>query len=111
MTRASRVVVLCLLLSVATASAECAWVLWQESNYLQGRNIDTTWSVLSAWGDRIRCEDVRQGRISYIKTLHEGRTQQVEPDAVVVKWSDGSSTALRPVCLPDTVDPRGPKPK
>lgn len=33
--RASLVVALCLLISAATTSAECAWVLWKQSTTLK----------------------------------------------------------------------------
>ena len=79
--RASAIVALCLLRLPATAYAECAWVLWAV-----GANVAVT---LSAWPTREECvSDQARSAASY--TPKTGET-------------------IRLVCLPDTVDPRGPK--
>ena len=74
--RASLVVVL-LLASVGTASAECAWVLW-------GFEASVGWLPLLGYETRAECDADRKDKQSNIK--------------------DGILT-----CLPDTIDPRGPK--
>ena len=53
------VVLLLLLASVGTASAECAWVLWQEYGELPGTA--TKLSPLAAYsGGEVQCEEKRR---------------------------------------------------
>jgi hypothetical protein len=79
--RASVIAALAVLTSVTTAYAECAWVLWAV-----GANVALT---LSAWPTREECvSDQARNEASYKPKTGE---------------------TIRLVCLPDTVDPRGPK--
>ncbi len=88
--RALLIVTLSLLTSAATAHAECAWVLWLSSS--------------------IGATETTKPMESY-KSLQECKRDQYgeKMNAIV---SDGKKRGafLYPVCLPDTVDPRGPKP-
>src|SRR5438309_3894040 len=100
---ASLLVVLLLLGSVATASAECAWVLWYSPN------------APESW---VR-EDAFESRATCVRTLDrnqrqygEARVQRASETVLVIYPTPGvSGTASRLDCLPDTVDPRGPKGK
>jgi hypothetical protein len=87
--RASLVVVVLLLASVGTASAECAWVLWSRDSLLSG---DEAWGIISAFsredGGKAECERSKEGG--------------------TMRTREGAS-AVRFVCLPDTIDPRAPK--
>ena len=82
-------VVMLLLASIGTASAECAWVLWSRDSLLSG---DEAWGLISAFsredGGKAECERSKEGGTR--------RTREGE-------------SALRFLCLPDTIDPRGPK--
>lgn len=84
--RASLVVVLLLLASVGTASAECAWVLWA---YAHGGHGPTAWEPLLSKDTRGDCEASQAMLEMMAKEL--GRLSP--------KMS----------CFPDTIDPRGPK--
>jgi len=50
--KASALVTLLLLISAATAHAECAWVLWVKST----QDFKSEWSTLNAYDSRDRCQ-------------------------------------------------------
>jgi hypothetical protein len=80
--RASLLVAFFLLTSGATAYAECAWVLWSAPG---GASLP-----VGAWDTKSRCEEAKNERLHALGSAVE-------------------RTAVTFVCLPDTVDPRGPK--
>ena len=99
--RALLLVAFSLLISAATAHAECAWALWL-------RNDSSPWDVLQAFSTREGCIEAMSKQVAAV----EQRRPMVTLDTI-----GGSFTAsakgriLRGQCLPDTVDPRGPKPR
>jgi len=81
----------CVLAISASASAECAWVLWQELPITSGGwSLDT--GRESAFPTKTACEKRLRTRIQAFAQ---------------------ATTGMKPflVCLPDTVDQRGPKGK
>jgi hypothetical protein len=82
--RASLLVAFYLLTSAATAYAECAWVLWSASG---GASLP-----VSAWDAKSRCEEAKNERLRALSGTVERKDVSF-------------------VCLPDTIDPRGPKGK
>jgi len=96
---AAPVTALLLVLTLASsASAECAWVLWQ--------NLET---ITQREGSRIQWE-----RSPFLpESAYSSRVECAKAlGAIAENWSEDpkvgdSRNAYR--CLPDTVDPRGPK--
>jgi hypothetical protein len=108
--RASLVVVLLLLASVGTASAECAWVLWMEQTTLGGgTDADVQW-VASGVPTSRDCYDSLKSTMKMQSKPEAGTTIEVKSNQIVRTWS-GITSILTYSCLPDTVDPRGPKTK
>ena len=105
--RASLVVVLLLLASVGTTSAECAWVLWQQQGKLSPDGTvapwDWTWIVGEAASTESECRK--------IAARMDGALGPKDSNGYATATVDGSRRRIRNSCLPDTVDPRGPKGK
>ena len=80
-----------LLTSVATAYAECAWVLWWKCN---GYSYCENWEPKQAFTSLTECD-----RTARVQTT----TAQTAREHGISDWDAR--------CLPDTVDPRGPKGK
>ena len=111
-------VALCLLLAIATAHADCAWILWQETtNTLQAPSETTTWNTPLAYPSRDACVAVID---EYVRQWERARTPQqsvsrattgTSAEFVTTPGDVGRTVIVRRHCLPDTVDPRGPKTK
>jgi hypothetical protein len=86
------------------AEAECAWVLWEQTTHGVGGEVWTEWQS-SGYAASETCEAARRGMISAVS----GRPGwQVIGDLLQFR-SEGVTRMTRVSCLPDTVDPRGPK--
>src|SRR5262249_33524251 len=93
--------VLALVVFASSASAECAWVLWAHevlSHPLSLDVIEDKWEPLSAAPDKLTCE--RSG-------LDEDR--ESTPKLKRFAKESGLKVNILHRCLPDTVDPRGPR--
>jgi hypothetical protein len=105
--RASLVVVL-LLASVGTASAEGTWVLWV--------NDGGSWNSLDAFSGESECRTSAL-RVAQSLYLRESGRRHTHPGTVELKGTevhipvDFDSWIISHECYPDTVDPRGPKTK
>jgi hypothetical protein len=90
--RAGRILLatLGLLMLAASASAECAWVLWTQEHPPSGHRDERKWTALNAYVNEQACRSVES-----LAT----RTAPTGPSSAVCHY----------LCLPDTVDPRGAK--
>jgi hypothetical protein len=101
------------MLALATsAAAECAWVLWERLTGPSG--IDH--SIVAARSSEPDCRALVQPtvrrRVAVVGTPGPGGERPrvtIEGDSVVVLRSEEGRLSWAYTCLPDTVDPRGPK--
>jgi hypothetical protein len=112
-------VALSLLISAATAYAECAWIVWQHIDWIYqppGPAPTSHWGIGEITQSLAECEK----RIDL--SLQNAATPPDPAWTVTIDRRPGPSTVVRSVhkekgdqivtsyrCLPDTVDPRGPK--
>ena len=96
---------------IGSASAECAWVLWIRTQVLGSA---TTMNVLGAHQALAECKNAERESMAEWRTKFPGSKVTVKGETMHV-WREenmvGTMITLDYYCLPDTVDPRGPKGK
>jgi hypothetical protein len=92
----------CGLLTPATsASAEDAWTLWM-------MGASSPWDHVSTFPTREQCLDALHQQAQAVEKLGLKVTEDVPGSSFAAADADRD---MRGQCLPDTVDPRGPKGK
>jgi hypothetical protein len=113
--RDSVIAALSLLAWAATASAECAWVFWLEAS--DARSHESSSRPVSGWGTREACEQALTQKLASDSEKDTDMDVTVDRQAgrprlwVRRKGHSEPLAVYSYVCLPDTVDPRGPKGK
>lgn len=102
----------------AIASAECAWVLWQElTGISEAGRVDKEWGISGATSSEAGCNNqlrqAVQGRARQLGTpgpngIDPGVRFQERNNSVTLEFKKGGLVGYTYVCLPDTIDPRGP---
>jgi hypothetical protein len=110
--RSSLIVLFFLVTAVSTASAECAWVLWQRDQTLRVQQVDEKWWLLEATQTFQECRTKARKGVEASVQIAKEQGHSYTVDETTVTSSNQGQTAMRLtsyLCLPDTVDPRGTK--
>ncbi len=104
------VALLLLVVGTGTAFAECAWVLWVEytdmkTHQVEGPALQASYKTADECAKAIDTE-YREGR-----TSHPWFRSAPTAATIMRELGPNSTSMLTYTCLPDTVDPRGPKEK
>ena len=107
----STLIVFFLLISAATASAECAWVLWVTAGPV-GKAKEA--SRLAAFETFRKCMTGAKATVEHTRDSFDKAAKPVALDSghmIRITTPQGERQFFSYDCWPDTVDPRGPKGK
>lgn len=90
-------------LAASDATAACAWIMWQDHTW-RGTPSSDKWTPVGAFEKSGECRIHEKAKVS--GWLSKGATSLADN---VVQFHEGPFLTIRVLCLPDTIDPRGPK--
>ena len=99
---AASIIAFLILVFASSASAECAWIMWNRAN--EQTALDA-WTIFTAFGNRKACVRELDSRAKEWKK--SGWTIGFDGDARMTAKSKAGVHEL--MCLPDSTDPRAPK--
>jgi len=113
---------LVLLAGATSASGDSGWVLWRETtDVITGGTVTTEWKILRAYEQAAECfADRKQGMAGQESLAAATSTKQAEvrffDEKLTTRYAEAGGRTRRIVierflCLPGTLDPRGPKAK
>jgi hypothetical protein len=108
---------------VTSASAECAWLWWQEAEWKTPAGISQSWETPRAYPTQSACAERLASQVHTWDEKYRAeqsanfkQTASLLPGGLTAEILTVDPTNLgrgrlivRIYCLPDTVDPRGPK--
>jgi hypothetical protein len=115
---ASLLVTFHLVIFATSASAECAWVLWESKQDFNadGRMVYSAWTILRTYDSLPPCRTDQATLLTGETSWHPGEGSKRLDDGFRQTFYDAKgkvtgSLKQRALCIPGTLDPRGPKGK
>jgi len=96
-------VFLALVVFAGSAAAECAWLLWEGSLVPGG---GWRWVISGSYAS---AKDCHPELADFVRIKRATGHEVTEPRSGAAIYTDGQHSRGYLYCLPDTVDPRGPK--